>query len=134
MTKKKKTAKNPSTVARPLKNYYSNAVRSEAGPLLWISGQVAIDKAGKLVGEGDLRKQAVQVLENIRAILSESGAAMSDIVKVTVYVTDIRAFNDIADIREKYFPEDGPASVICEVSSLAWPEFMIEIEAVAVVD
>ncbi len=134
MTKKKKTAKNPSTVARPLKNYYSNAVRSEAGPLLWISGQVAIDKAGKLVGEGDLRKQAVQVLENIRAILSESGAAMSDIVKVTVYVTDIRAFNDIADIREKYFPEDGPASVICEVSALAWPEFMIEIEAVAVVD
>ena len=134
MTKKKKTAKNPSTVSRPLKNYYSNAVRSEAGPLLWISGQVAIDKAGKLVGEGDLRKQAVQVLENIRAILSESGAAMSDIVKVTVYVTDIRAFNDIADIREKYFPEDGPASVICEVSALAWPEFMIEIEAVAVVD
>ena len=134
MIKKKKTAKNPSTVARPLKNYYSNAVRSEAGPLLWISGQVAIDKAGKLVGEGDLRKQAVQVLENIRAILSESGAAMSDIVKVTVYVTDIRAFNDIADIREKYFPEDGPASVICEVSALAWPEFMIEIEAVAVVD
>ena len=134
MTNKKKTAKNPSTVARPLKNYYSNAVRSEAGPLLWISGQVAIDKAGKLVGEGDLRKQAVQVLENIRAILSESGAAMSDIVKVTVYVTDIRAFNDIADIREKYFPEDGPASVICEVSALAWPEFMIEIEAVAVVD
>ena len=134
MTNKKKTAKNPSTVARPLKNYYSNAVRSEAGPLLWISGQVAVDKAGKLVGEGDLRKQAVQVLENIRAILSESGAAMSDIVKVTVYVTDIRAFNDIADIREKYFPEDGPASVICEVSALAWPEFMIEIEAVAVVD
>lgn len=134
MTKKKKTAKNPSTVARPLKNYYSNAVRSEAGPLLWISGQVAINKAGKLVGEGDLRKQAVQVLENIRAILSESGAAMSDIVKVTVYVTDIRAFNDIADIREEYFPADGPASVICEVSALAWPEFMIEIEAVAVVD
>ncbi|MEC8621906.1 MAG: RidA family protein [Pseudomonadota bacterium] len=134
MTKKKKTTKNPSTVARPLKNYYSNAVRSEAGPLLWISGQVAIDKAGKLVGEGDLRKQAVQVLENIRAILSESGAAMSDIIKVTVYVTDIRAFNDIADIREEYFPEDGPASVICEVSALAWPEFMIEIEAVAVVD
>jgi enamine deaminase RidA (YjgF/YER057c/UK114 family) len=58
---------------------------------------------------------------------------MADIVKVTVYVTDIRAFNDIADIRERYFPKDGPASVICEVSALAWPEFMIEIEAVAIV-
>jgi len=116
----------------PLKPYYSNAVRSEAGPLLWISGQVALDKEGKLVGEGDLRAQAVQVLENIKAILKDSFATMDDIVKVTVYVTDIRAFNDIADIREEYFPKNGPSSVICEVSALAWPEFMIEIEAVAV--
>lgn len=129
----RKTALNPDAVAKPLKPYYSNCVRSEAGPLLWISGQVALDREGRLVGEGDLRAQAVQVLENIRAILGASDAGMEDIVKVTVYVTDIRAFNDIADIRERYFPKDGPASVICEVSALAWPEFMIEIEAVAVV-
>lgn len=134
MPTERKTAINPDTVAVPLKKYYSNAVRSDAGPLLWISGQVALDKNGKLVGKGDLRAQAVQVLENIQAILADSGAAMADIIKVTVYVTDIRAFNDIADIREKFFPEDGPSSVICEVSALAWPEFMIEIEAVAVVD
>ena len=56
-----------------MKKYYSNAVRSDAGPLLWISGQVALDKNGKLVGEGDLRAQAVQVLENIQAILADSG-------------------------------------------------------------
>jgi reactive intermediate/imine deaminase len=129
----RKTAINPDSVAAPLKPYYSNCVRSEAGPLLWISGQVALDRDGRLVGEGDLRAQAVQVLENIKAILADSGAGMADIVKVTVYVTDIRAFSDIADIRERYFPKDGPASVICEVSALAWPEFMIEIEAVAVV-
>ncbi len=124
---------NPDVVAVPLKPYYSNCVRSDAGPLLWISGQVALDRDGKMVGEGDLRAQAVQVLENIKGILFESNATMDDIVKVTVYVTDIRAFNDIADIREQYFPKDGPSSVICEVSALAWPEFMIEIEAVAVV-
>ena len=133
MTNPRKTAINPDTIAVPLKPYYSNCVRSDAGPLLWISGQVALDKDGKLVGEGDLRAQAIQVLENIKAILADSDASMDDIVKVTVYVTDIRAFNDIADIREKYFPKDGPSSVICEVSALAWPEFMIEIEAVAVV-
>ena len=133
MTNPRKTAINPDAVAVPLKPYYSNCVRSDAGPLLWISGQVALDKDGKLLGEGDLRAQAVQVLENIKAILADSDASMDDIVKVTVYVTDIRAFNDIADIREKYFPKDGPSSVICEVSALAWPEFMIEIEAVAVV-
>ena len=133
MANPRKTAMNPDAVAVPLKPYYSNCVRSESGPLLWISGQVALDRAGKLVGKGDLRAQAVQVLENIKAILADSDATMDDIVKVTVYVTDIRAFNDIADIRERYFPKDGPASVICEVSALAWPDFMIEIEAVAVV-
>ena len=133
MSLKRKSPSNPSTVSAPLKPYYSNAIRSEAGPLLWISGQVAIDKDGKLVGQNDLRVQAVQVLENIKAILRANGAGMEDIVKVTVYVTDIRAFNDIADIRESYFPSDGPASVICEVNALAWPEFLIEIEAVAVV-
>jgi reactive intermediate/imine deaminase len=133
MANPRKKAINPDTVAVPLKTYYSNCVRSEAGPLLWISGQVALDKDGKLVGKGDLRAQAVQVLENIKAILADSAATMDDIVKVTVYVTDIRAFNDITDIREQYFPKDGPSSVICEVSALAWPEFMIEIEAVAVV-
>lgn len=133
MSNPRKTAINPASVATPLKPYYSNAVRSEAGPLLWISGQVALDAEGRLVGEGDLRAQAEQVLKNIQAILAESGATMDDIVKVTVYVTDIRAFNDIADIRERYFPKDGPSSVICEVSALAWPEFMIEIEAVAAV-
>ena len=84
-------------------------------------------------GRGICELQAVQVLENIKGILEDSDATMDDIVKVTVYVTDIGAFNSIADIREKYFPVFGPASVICEVSALAWPEFMIEIEAVAVV-
>ncbi len=130
----RKTAINPDTVAAPLKKYYSNAVCADAGPLLFISGQVALDKDGKLVGEGDLRAQAEQVLANIDAILADQGATMADVVKVTVYVTDIAAFNDITDIRERYFPTDGPSSVICEVSALAWPEFMIEIEAVAVVD
>jgi len=133
MTNPRKTTLNPEAVAAPLKQYYSNAVRSEAGPLLWISGQVSLNADGELVGEGDLRAQAVQVLENIKGILADSSACMDDIVKVTVYVTDIVAFNSITDIREKYFPVFGPASVICEVSALAWPEFLIEIEAVAVV-
>ena len=133
MANGRKKARNPPGVAVPLKPYYSNAVRVDSGPLLFISGQVALDGDGKLVGEGDLRAQAVQVHENIKAIVEAEGATMADIVKVTVYVTDIRAFNDIADIREGYFPSDGPASVICEVSALAWPEFMIEVEAVAVV-
>ena len=124
---------NPSTVAPPLKPYYSNAVRVSRGPLLFIAGQVALDKAGKVVGKGDLRAQAVQVLENIRAILVANKADLKDIVQVAVYVTDISAFHVIADIRTKYFPTDGPSSVIVEVSKLALPEFQIEISAIAAV-
>jgi 2-iminobutanoate/2-iminopropanoate deaminase len=133
MKKSRKKPSNPKGVAAPLKGYYSNAVRVSAGPLLYISGQIALDKDGKLVGPGDLRAQAVQVLENIRAILKAHKADMKDILEVRVYVTDIRAFRDIADIRLKYFPKDGPASTLVEISKLVLPEAMIEIAAVAAV-
>lgn len=133
MARARKRASNPKTVAPPLKGYYSNAVRVSSGPLLFISGQIALDKDGKLVGPGDLRAQAVQVLENIRLILAAHKATMRDVVQVTVYVTDMRAFHEIADIRMRYFPKDGPASAIVEVAKLALPEIMIEIAAVAAV-
>jgi len=133
MARSRKHASNPKTVAPPLKGYYSNAVRVSAGPLLFISGQIAIDREGNLVGKGDLRAQAVQVLENIRLILKAHKADMKDVVQVTVYVTDMRAFRDIADIRLRYFPKDGPSSAIVEVSKLALPDLMIEIAAVAAV-
>jgi reactive intermediate/imine deaminase len=129
----RKRAVNPAEVAPPLKGHYSNSVRVTAGPLLFIAGQVSIDAQGRLVGQGDLRAQAVQVLENIKAILRANGADMEDVLNVTVYVTDIRAFHDIADIRLRYFPKDGPASAIVEVSRLALPELMIEISAIAAV-
>jgi reactive intermediate/imine deaminase len=133
MAEGRKRAVNPKEVAPPLKSHYSNSVRVTAGPLLFIAGQISIDAQGRLVGAGDLRAQATQVLENIRAILRANGADMEDVVNVTVYVTDIGAFHDIADIRLRYFPKDGPASAIVEVSALALPELLIEIAAVAVV-
>jgi reactive intermediate/imine deaminase len=129
----RKRISNPKQVAAPLKGHYSNAVRVSAGPLLFISGQVAIDKVGKVVGKGDLRAQAEQVLENIRLILKANRADMRDVVQVIVYVTDIRAFHDISDIRLRYFPQNGPSSTIVEVSALALPDLMIEISAVAAV-
>jgi 2-iminobutanoate/2-iminopropanoate deaminase len=124
---------NPSSVAPPLKGYYSNCVLVSAGPLLFIAGQIATDVEGRIVGVGDLRAQARQVLENIRAILRAHGADMQDVVNVTVYVTDMRAFHDITDIRLEYFPRNGPASAIIEVSRLALPELLIEISAVAAI-
>ena len=130
---KKSVGKNPASVAAPLKPHYSNSIRVESGPLLFISGQVALDKQSKLVGKGDIRAQAAQVLENIKAIIEANGGTMENIVQVTVYVRDIDAFDSISDIRESYFSSDGPASAIVEVSALAWPEFLIEIAAVATI-
>ena len=128
---RKSVGASPADVAPPLKPHYSNSVRAEAGPLLFVAGQVALDADGNLVGKGDIRAQTIRVLENVKAIVEANGGAMRDIVQVTVYVRDIGAFESVSDIRESYFPEDGPASAIVEVSALAWPEFLIEIAAVA---
>ena len=129
----RKRAMNPPEVAPPLRGYYSNCVRVSAGPLLFVAGQVALDRAGNIVGKGDIGKQATQVLENIRAILAANGATMDDVVKVTVYVTDMKHFDRIAAVRAKYFAGNGPASVLVEVSRLVHPDLMIEIEAIAAV-
>ena len=117
-----------------MKAYYANAVRVRARDLLFIAGQVSIDHNGSLVGAGDLRAQAKQVLENIRTILRAHNADMENVVKVTVYVTDIRAFDEIEDIRNHYFRSNPPASAIVEISKLAKPEWLIEIEAIAALD
>ena len=127
----KSVGTSPATVAPPMKPHYSNSIRTKSGPLLFVAGQVALNAESKLVGEGDIRAQTTQVLENIQAIVEANGASMADLAQVTVYVTDIEAFNSVSDIRERYFPADGPASAIIEVSALAWPEFLIEISAVA---
>ncbi len=126
-------AMNPPEVAPPLRPYYSNCVKVTAGPLLFISGQVALDREGKLLGRGDAKAQTVQALENIKAILEANGASMRDVVKVTVFVTDMRYFEDVAVVRTRYFPTEGPASTLVEVSKLALPDLLVEIEAIAAV-
>ena len=133
MSEPRKIASNPPGVAKPIRGYYSNCVRVSAGPLLFISGQVALDPEGRVVGKGDVRAQTVQVLENIRTILRANGADMQDVASVTVYVTDIGFLDRITDIRMQYFPSNGPSSAIIEISKLAMPELLIEISAVAAV-
>jgi 2-iminobutanoate/2-iminopropanoate deaminase len=133
MSSNRRTAQNPAGVAKPLKPHYSNCVRVEAGPLLFLSGQVAVDADGKLVGKGDVLAQAKQVFENLRIQLEANGATMADILKLTVFVKDISTFQSLSDLRLSYFPANGPASTIVEISNLAWPEFLIEVEAIAAI-
>ena len=124
---------NPPGVAAPIRGYYSNSVRVSAGPLLFVAGQIPLDVDGNLVGKGDVAAQAEQVLKNIKAIVEASGATLADVIKVTVYVTDIGAHDRIAPISTRYFPKDGPASVLVQVARLVEPEILIEMDAIAAV-
>lgn len=125
-------ASNPTGVARPLKPYYSNCVRA-GQRIAALHLRTDCHEKGAIAGAGDMRAQAEQVLKNIDTVVLSYGAAMSDVVNIIVYVTDISAFHSIADIRMRYFPTNGPARTIIEVSCLALPELMIEISAVVVV-
>ena len=111
-------------------SHYTDAVR--AGNLLFVSGCVALDAEGKLVGEGDVVAQARQVFTNIGLCLSAAGASFADVVKVTTFLTDIADRARINPVRQEFFGEARPASTLVEVSALVLPEFLIEVEAVAV--
>jgi len=127
-----KTILQSSKVATP-RGIMSQGVSVPAGRLVFVSGQVARDANGQLVGKGDIKAQARKTLENVQAVLAESGATMGDVVKVTVFVTDLgEQFAAIHEVRSEFFKSDYPASTLVEIKSLVDKEMLIEIEAVAV--
>ena len=109
----------------------SQAMR--VGELMFVSGQAAIDEHGGLVGVGDFDAQAEQVFRNLARVLEAGGSSLADVVKVTIYLTDMANFPKILDLREAWFSEPYPADTIVEVASLALPELELEIEAIGVV-
>ena len=111
-------------------SHYADAVR--AGDLLFVSGCVPVDGEGKLVGGDDVVAQARCVFGNIGAVLAAAGASAKDVVKVTVFVTDIEDRPKINPVRQEFFGETRPASTLVEISALAIPGAKLEVEAVAV--
>jgi 2-iminobutanoate/2-iminopropanoate deaminase len=109
----------------------SQAIR--VADLVFVSGQAAIDENGGLVGVGDFDAQAKQVFRNLTRVLEAAGSSLADVVKVTIYLTDMANFPKIVELRGKWFTEPYPADTIVEVVSLALPELEIEIEAIGVV-
>ena len=128
------TAMNPETIASPGGNY-SHAVRIETGDgaLLFVSGQVAFDADGALVGDGDMARQTEQAFENLKAILEANGGTFDDVVKLSTFMTDISQLRAMRDVRARYLPDPPPASTTVEVSGLFRPEALIEVEAVAAI-
>ncbi|MCC7365444.1 MAG: RidA family protein [Dehalococcoidia bacterium] len=113
--------------------FYHHAIKKSGTPV-FISGQVAEDADGKLVGEGDAGAQARQVLANLRRVVEAAGGTMGDIVKITVFTTSLEYRPAIVEARNSAFTAgEMPASTFVVVSSLAAPGYLVEIEAVAVV-
>jgi reactive intermediate/imine deaminase len=104
------------------------------GNTVYVAGQLALDQAGGLVGPNDIRAQTRRVLENMRRVVETGGASLRDVVKVTVFVTDIRYREPYGEVRLEFFPANPPASTFVQVACLAIPGALIEIEAVAVID
>ena len=118
--------------AKPVSNY-KMATRMEGGHLLYVSGQVAWDTNGNIVGKGDVRAQARQTFQNLRGVLQAAGGDLKDLMKITTYITKIEDFPAVAEARSEVFRGELPASTLIVVKSLFHPDFLIEVEGVAAV-
>ena len=115
-------------------NGYSHAVAA-SGRLVAIAGQVAMDEHGGLVGPGNPARQAERVFENLRLALAAAGATFADVVKLGIFVTDISILPVIREVRDRHVdPTRPPASTAVEVAALFRPGYLVEIEALAVVE
>ena len=112
---------------------FSSAAWQPEGKELHISGHTAQGADGETVGVGDIKAQTRQVLENIQAALDVAGGRMPDIVKVLVFVTDMSTLMDVHEVRAEFFERPYPASSLVQVPGLVRDDFLIEIEAVAVI-
>jgi len=123
---------NPPTLSAP--TGYTHVVEATGGKTVYISGQVPFDSTGRLVGAGDFRLQTTQVFENLRRALAAAGATFADVVKMNTYTTDASQIAVLREVRARYFDGDRvPASTFVAVTALARPEWIIEIEVIAVV-
>jgi 2-iminobutanoate/2-iminopropanoate deaminase len=111
---------------------YHHVVACSAEKLIFVSGQLARDRNGNIVGPRDMRAQIRQVGENLRAALRAVGADLHNLVKTTTYVTDIDEFFKHVDVRHEYFGPALPTSTTIEVRRLSHPDLVVEVEAVAV--
>jgi reactive intermediate/imine deaminase len=124
---------NPDTLAKP--TGYSHVVETTGNRTIYIAGQLALDLQGSIVGIDDMEAQAEKVFQNLQAALAAVGADFSDVVKLTYFLVDISQIQTVRDVRDRYFdPDKLPASTAVEVKQLFRKEFLLEVEAVAVLN
>jgi 2-iminobutanoate/2-iminopropanoate deaminase len=113
---------------------YSQGVKvTGAQSVLFLAGQVAYDKDGNVNYRGDFKAQAREVYRALKALVEAQGGTLASIVKLNTYLTDIRYRMDLVPVREEFFGKKGPASTLVQVAALAHPDYLIEVEAIAIV-
>ncbi len=123
----------PASVPTPVAEY-AHGVEVSGGRTLYLAGQIALDADGNLVGEDDFRAQTRQVFTNIEAIIEEAGGSISDIVKMTTFLTDMSDYAAFCEVRGEFLKPPYPAATLVETSALVRPEWMVEVEAIAVIE
>lgn len=118
----------PEQLPQPISHYTDGVV---ADGWIWVSGMLAVDAKGVLVGGDDVVKQAERVHENVGAVLAKAGAGFEDVVKVTVFLRHIEDRAAVNTVRRRFFGRSRPASTLVEVSAFVMPGALVEIEAVA---
>jgi enamine deaminase RidA (YjgF/YER057c/UK114 family) len=112
---------------------YTQGIRvHQAQTILFLSGQVAYTPEGGAAFPGDFKAQARGAYQAIKALVESQGGTMANVIKLTNFVTDMKHRADLSSVREEFFGRKGPASTLVAVSALAFPELMVEIEAIAV--
>jgi enamine deaminase RidA (YjgF/YER057c/UK114 family) len=133
--KVKKETLTPATLSRP--SGFSHGIAAEGGRLVFLAGQTGMDATGRIVSPGDLVAQFRQALANLQAVMAEAGGAMTDIVKMTIFVTDKAAYRanlkPLGEVYRAFFGRYYPAMTLVEVKSLFDDEAMVEVEAIAVI-
>jgi 2-iminobutanoate/2-iminopropanoate deaminase len=112
---------------------YSQGILAEGGKLLFVAGQTASDKDGNVVGKGDIEAQTAQVFNNLRAVLEEAGGSLDDLVMTTTYITDRKYREGYNKVRMQQYKKNSPTSTLVIITGLAHPDYLIEINGIAVV-
>jgi len=132
MTSKKKVV--PVDALSKPGGVWSTAVVTEAKRHIYISGLLAKNAEGQLVGVGDIRAQTRQVCENLKTVMEAAGGTLADLVRVDVYITDMRMFDDIHAVRREFFPSEPPASTMVEIKRFTHLDALIEVNAIGALD
>jgi 2-iminobutanoate/2-iminopropanoate deaminase len=112
---------------------YSQGIVTRSGKLLFVAGQTAANKEGKVVGKGNIKAQTEQVFANLKAVLKEAGGSLDNLVMTTTYIVDRKYREGYNEVRRGQYKKDPPTSTLVIVKGLAHPDYLIEISGIAVI-